>query len=152
VSWGALGKDSGNAMVYVGDLGSSVGARLESGYARAYLGLSCHPTEGIPLKRDEKAVMEWLERSEAGSRGIEASVSKSGETVIGVQKAGKHRLRLGVDKDGAGSLRLCDKDGKGRAVLGCTELVTIKTGEETKRAESSLVLFDKEGKVIFQAP
>ena len=52
----------------------------------------------------------------------------------------------------ASSLKLYDKDGNKRAVLGGTSLVTIGTGTEIKTAESSLVLFDKKGKVIWKAP
>jgi hypothetical protein len=47
---------------------------------------------------------------------------------------------------------LFDKDGKQRAALGSTDLVTVKTGAEQRTAESSLVLFDRERKVIFKAP
>ena len=87
---------------------------------------------------------------------------------------GKNRVALGVESDGgpylsffdAGGKRriglnttsdlprvaLNDADGVLRAVLGSTSLETIQTGAVTKRAPSSLVLFDKEGKVIFQAP
>ena len=39
-----------------------------------------------------------------------------------------------------------------RAVLGMVETVTTKTGAETKHPVSTLTLFDKEGKVVFQAP
>ena len=52
----------------------------------------------------------------------------------------------------ASSLNLYDKDGNKRAVLGGTSLVTTGTGTEIKTAESSLVLFDKKGKVIWKAP
>ena len=41
---------------------------------------------------------------------------------------------------------------KPRAVLGSTSLELIKTGTIEKRPESSLVLFDKDGKVIWQTP
>ena len=47
---------------------------------------------------------------------------------------------------------LKDGDGQTRATLGWTVLETRKTGEETHRPASSLVLFDKEGNVIWQAP
>jgi len=52
----------------------------------------------------------------------------------------------------ASSLNLYDKDGNKRAVLGSTSLETTRTGTVTKTAESSLVLFDKKGKVIWKAP
>ena len=50
------------------------------------------------------------------------------------------------------SLRLIDTQGKTRTVLGTTDLVNTKTDQETKTAPSSLVLFDKDGKVLWKAP
>ena len=50
------------------------------------------------------------------------------------------------------SLKLRDENGIIRAALGSTELQVISTGETTHRPPSSLVLFDKEGKVIWEAP
>jgi hypothetical protein len=62
------------------------------------------------------------------------------------------RADLGVLPDGSPALYLYDAAGKARATLGCTTLEVVKTGEARKRAESSLVLFDKDGKVIWEAP
>jgi hypothetical protein len=64
----------------------------------------------------------------------------------------KERGRLFVDTEGKPGLALRDSQGKDRAVLGVAELETIKTGATQRTAESSLVLFDKEGKVIWEAP
>ncbi len=50
------------------------------------------------------------------------------------------------------SLELRDQTGKPRAVLGSTELEVTRTGATEKQPPSSLVLFDKDGKVIWQAP
>ncbi len=49
-------------------------------------------------------------------------------------------------------IELRDPNGKSRAVLGSASLETTHTGAVTKRAESSLVLFDKQGKVLWKAP
>ncbi len=62
------------------------------------------------------------------------------------------KLFMSVSPDGSASLELYDKDGNKRAVLGSTSLETTDTGTVTKTAESSLVLFDKKGKVIWKAP
>jgi len=63
------------------------------------------------------------------------------------------KLRAGLTvEDGAPGLNLYDAEGNHRAALGSTSLETVKTGAVTKTAPSSLVLFDKEGKVIFKAP
>ena len=84
---------------------------------------------------------------------------------------GTVRASLTMIKDGAPSLNLYDKTGNARAILGYTELETtrtIQTLESTStgmgtsyltsrtgkvaRAESSLVLFGKDRKVIWRAP
>lgn len=50
------------------------------------------------------------------------------------------------------SIEISDEDGKERAVLGSVDLNVIATGEAQKRPESSLVLFGKDGKVVYSAP
>ena len=67
-------------------------------------------------------------------------------------KVGKSRIGLFVLPDGSPSLSLHDKSGRSRAVLGSTDLETTRTGGVEKRPESSLVLFDKEGKVLRSLP
>jgi hypothetical protein len=85
-------------------------------------------------------------------------------------KDGNVRARLGLGKDGAPGLllwgkggearamldllglRLADEDGKERASLGAREFERTRTGATERTPESSLVLFDKEGKVLWQAP
>ena len=57
-----------------------------------------------------------------------------------------------MDKDGSPHLDLFDNDGKLRAALGVTDLQITRTGASEKTAPSSLTLFDKEGKVIWQSP
>lgn len=61
------------------------------------------------------------------------------------------RVELGLDANG-GSLSLADKNNKARAVLGSTSLVSLRSGEKTITPEESLTLFDKDGKVSWQAP
>jgi len=62
------------------------------------------------------------------------------------------RAALELDNDGSPKLVLYDKNGMSRAELGSTSLETTRTGVVEKRPESSLVLFDKKGKVIWSAP
>ena len=62
------------------------------------------------------------------------------------------RATLQLDDDGSPRLELLDANNRARAVLGRTVLETIRTGESIERPESSLVLFDKDGKVIWRAP
>lgn len=49
-------------------------------------------------------------------------------------------------------ISLSDENGIDRAVLGATSLTTTRTGTVEKRAPSSLILFDKDGKVLWKAP
>jgi len=68
--------------------------------------------------------------------------------------AGELRVALDVAGPGGGpALSLWDCAGELRAAVGTTPVLeTIKTGETTTRPESSLVLFDKNGKVLWRAP
>jgi len=61
-------------------------------------------------------------------------------------------MKLKVAPDGSPSIELYDQDGKQRAVLGSTDLEVTKTGTQIKKSPASLVLFGKEGKVIWEAP
>ena len=61
------------------------------------------------------------------------------------------RLRLASMDSGSPALRVMDKDGRNRAVLGATTTVDKNTGE-TKTAESMLTMYDAKGNVIWQAP
>ena len=54
--------------------------------------------------------------------------------------------------DGLAHAAVFDKPGKLRAVLGSKAPETTRTGATETVAPSSLMLFDKEGKVIFRAP
>lgn len=61
-----------------------------------------------------------------------------------------HRITLGA-LEGRAAIEVCDRTGATRATLGVTELAATSTGTKTTTSESSLVLFDKDGKVIYQA-
>jgi hypothetical protein len=67
-------------------------------------------------------------------------------------KGFRSRAGLDVDSDGSPHLDLFDNDGNLRAALGVTDLQTVRTGAQEKTAPSSLTLFDKKGKVIWQSP
>ena len=53
---------------------------------------------------------------------------------------------------GGTAIEILDDEKKPRAVLGSVDLNVIATGEIQKRPESSLVLFGKDGKVVYSAP
>lgn len=61
-------------------------------------------------------------------------------------------MGLRSSRENGTSVWLRDGEGNLRASLGTTDLETTRTGATQKTAESSLVLFDKEGKVMWQAP
>jgi hypothetical protein len=61
-------------------------------------------------------------------------------------------LRALINAREDSSVTLFDAEGRARAVLGSISLELPKTGSEVRRAASSLVLFDKQGKVVFEAP
>lgn len=66
--------------------------------------------------------------------------------------SGKESAALFSTPDGSVGLSLSDKEGRERAVLGHTALERTRTGAVEQTAASSLVLFDKEGKVLWKAP
>ena len=83
------------------------------------------------------------------SGGLRVSHKVTGRGILDTEK-GTVELNL---SDGAPSLRLSDRlMGHPSSVLGHSGLVETRTGIETKRPASSLVLFDRDGKVIWKAP
>jgi len=64
---------------------------------------------------------------------------------------GERLALLAMGADGSPYLRLEDKNGFS-AVLGSTNLKQAQTGVSEKRPASSLVFFNKDGKVIWKAP
>lgn len=65
---------------------------------------------------------------------------------------GKIRAFIALDKEGSPQFQMSDETGKTRAALGHVDLEEIPTGTVSKRPASSLVLFDKDGKVLWKAP
>lgn len=75
--------------------------------------------------------------------------SVKGLSFISVQN-GKGKADITADGDNAW-LNIQDRQGF-ETVLGNTDLVTARTGENRKTSAASVVLLDKEGKVIWRAP
>lgn len=65
---------------------------------------------------------------------------------------GKARAWLTLGSDGSPKFSLHDQAGNERATLGHAELESTRTGGVEQRPASSLVLFDKDGKVMWRAP
>ena len=75
---------------------------------------------------------------------------QSGLAFVG--KNGKPRIGLMLSSDDLPALVLTDENGEDRAVLGHTALEATRTGTVEQRPASSLVLFDKDGKMLWSAP
>ena len=88
---------------------------------------------------------------EKSGRATLSLYESGGPTLRLSDKKGKERVYLSLDEDKP-TLRLYDKKGKLRATLGRAGIETTRTGTIVERPESSLVLFDKAGKVIWSAP
>jgi len=91
-----------------------------------------------------------------GRQALAVGVGKVGgvgKNVAGLFLLGEKNVRasLQVAADGSPALRLSDKDGRTRALLGVTEAVN-KAGKKTKTAENTLTLYDAKGNVIWQTP
>lgn len=115
------------------------------------LGLSHQLTAA---KRTKEAVT-GIRRVQAGKAGVQFD----GISIdFGMGDAPKISLadaarNVRVEIDGTTpAIRIADKKGSYRAVLGRTATVSPKTGAETKYQESTLTLFDAKGTVVFQAP
>src|SRR5207248_2020196 len=79
------------------------------------------------------------------------SADTTGETSQYLYSGSNAQLRLLNGPDGA-ALQLWDNPKTLRAVLGNTSIESVRSGGVETRALSSLVLFDKEGNVLWQAP
>lgn len=73
-------------------------------------------------------------------------------SLIFLPRSGIEQAAIEMQPNGTARLYLSDKEGTKRAVLGHTALETIRTGVVEQTAASSLVLFDKDGKVLWKAP
>jgi hypothetical protein len=65
---------------------------------------------------------------------------------------GKSRIQLRTNTAGEPSLEFDDEAGQGRAVLGNVGLENTRTGSTESTGPSSLIMFGKNGRVIWRAP
>ena len=82
---------------------------------------------------------------------ISLAATRTGKGIVLFDSDQKDRIAITVLEPGP-SISVRDADGSSRAVLGTTSLVTTSTGAKIQTAESSLVLYDRDSKVIYQAP
>jgi hypothetical protein len=67
-------------------------------------------------------------------------------------KDGKTRVTAAVSADGSPSLAVSDRDGNVRAVVGSASLDMSPARDFKNRSESSVALFDHQGKLMWSAP
>lgn len=96
-------------------------------------------------------VMEWNPEDAAGF------YLQSGTATVSLTTDGWPALYLGLESGKTGALLAhrnltLYEDHETRAVLGQTEIEGALTGTLDKRSASSLVLFDRDGKVIWHVP
>jgi hypothetical protein len=66
-------------------------------------------------------------------------------------KDGKYRIMFNIDQ-GSPQIMLRDNNAQTRMELGATEITNQSKGTIEKRPESSIVMFNKDGKLIWSAP
>lgn len=88
---------------------------------------------------------------EHGTLQARLGVTADGTGLYLADERGKTRATLNLGRDGVG-LSLLDRDGTRRAALGRAETERQRDGVGERRPESSLLLFDAEGKVVWEAP
>jgi hypothetical protein len=88
-----------------------------------------------------------------GKGGLLLSAHSNGASSLRlVDTHWKTRTTLATWPDGSPFLQLTDRDGKDRALLRYTEVTARGTGELIKRPGPSLLFFDQEETVVWQAP
>ena len=130
----------GRLRLYVDTSGPSLALADQNGKLRATLRLDADGSPGLTL----------FDRGEKLRGGL--GLHTDGSPLLGLlDQSGKLRATLGVATSGP-SLVLHDENQKYRAVLGHAALKTTAAGTVEQRPESSLMLLDKDGKVIWKAP
>ena len=80
------------------------------------------------------------------------AVESDGTPNLHLQSGAKSSAALSFSSDGNPSLSFLDKDGKLRAALGSVDFDAARTSQMGKRPVSSLILFDKDERIVWEAP
>jgi hypothetical protein len=94
--------------------------------------------------------MSVIELADATQRVSLMVSSLAGISSLSLGEVGKPGVKIGVVGTGP-SLSLEDREGF-KLSLGSTDIVTTRTGETHHTSAASLVMFDKDGNVIWRAP
>lgn len=101
--------------------------------------------------RDDEAPM--LQLADGGTR-VRASLMLMSDGAPGFALLDGKQVRasLRLADDGEPALRLSDPSGRVRATVGTSQLEGVDSGATETTAPSSVVLFDRNGKVLWRAP
>lgn len=136
-----------NAGFYYGEHGS-LNLSLWDDIPTITLGHS--PEKAITLKSSDQAQFFSMTDSLNGF-GSTLINSKEGSSFFISDEKNEPRYGAMVDSDGP-TVNLMDENGVSRLQLGTSTLTDIETDNDTTTAEANLVMFDKESKVVWQAP
>lgn len=90
---------------------------------------------------------------EAGKPRMSLAVGSDGEATVSLGgPPEKAFAKVDVRADGCPSLKFFDDDGSIRASVGCTALKEAGSGANANTEASSIVLFDKRGRVVYKEP
>ena len=90
---------------------------------------------------------------EAGKPRLSLAVGSDGEATVSLGGPPEKALaKVDVRSDGCPSLKFFDDDGSIRASVGCTALKEAGSGATANTEASSIVLFDKRGRVVYKEP
>jgi hypothetical protein len=104
----------------------------------------------LGVANDGSPVLLFIDKNGKRRAGLTTSATGSPDLKLS-DKNGKPRAILGVSVDGEPSLILADEN-RSLAWFGHAGLENTRTGTVEKRPASALVLYDKEGKVLWKAP
>jgi hypothetical protein len=103
------------------------------------------------LSHDGSSTLAFSDRHRA-SRMVLNAIDNGPMGLFFYDAGGRLRSLLDIEPDGSPALALFDENRTSRAILGHTELDGGKAGTTERRQASSLLLFDKTGRVIWRAP
>jgi hypothetical protein len=104
------------------------------------------------LTGTDKTGTEWVLMDPQGRPRITQNVNRNGANLSFFDEGIKARAGLGVKPDGNPGLIFSDDKMKNRVTLGYAEDTMTNKGSKESGTVSSLVLFDKNGKVLWKAP
>ena len=135
-----LSSGTASAGLRVGADGLAILAMSEHGEPRVVLGNHKNAPEVLLIDKSNKV-------------RVKLEIEGDGEPRLALYDGARQpRVAVGTQSDGGPGVVLLDENGRPRAALGSRWLEQRNTGAVEERPDSSLVLFDKDGKIIWRAP